>query len=310
MKKSAFSFAALIAALTVFGQLSGAAAAPQKATLAIAKISAGAALEKKAEADGSAAVLARIAESMDSALTSAIQATRKFELVSRKDLDAVMAEIALSNSGNADSSDANAAKAGRIKGAKYLLAVSIDDFQDLVEKASFAGVGKTVQKRALRLGATAKIIDSSSASILETAEFSVEKSAVAEQSTKIGLKSTGDYNDALISEITREMSAKIAARLADAVFPARIVAKTGDVATINRGDSTSVSIGDEYAVFALGDRMTDPDTGEDLGAEEVMVGRLKIVWQTPKTSQGRLLMDNGVERGQIVRLVKKAGADE
>ena len=104
----------------------------------------------------------------------------------------------------------------------------------------------------------------------------------------------------------RDISTQIANRVADAVFPPKIVGKTGKIATFNRGGGTGVSVGDEYEVFALGEEMVDPDTGDKLGYEEVSVGRLKVVSVAPKFSRGTLTEDNGVEKGQVVRLVKKA----
>ena len=74
----------------------------------------------------------------------------------------------------------------------------------------------------------------------------------------------------------------------------------------NRGAGTDVEVGDEYNVYALGEEMVDPDTGEKLGSEEVLVGKMTVVEVSPKFSKGRLSEDNGVEKGQLARVSKKA----
>lgn len=42
---------------------------------------------------------------------------------------------------------------------------------------------------------------------------------------------------------------------------------------INRGSECGIGLNDHYLVFGLGDNVTDPDTGEDLGALEIVKGR-------------------------------------
>lgn len=173
-----------------------------------------------------------------------------------------------------------------------------------MESAKFATLGKSVEKRVLRFGAVGKIIDSSTGSIIETTNFTISNSDMSDQSMSIS--ASGNLNDALIGEISRLMSNKIAVRVADTIFPIKILAKTGKIATLNRGDGTGIKVGDEYEVFALGEPIIDPDTGENLGAEEIAVGKLKISRITPKTSQGTITEDNGVDKGQILRPLEKA----
>lgn len=117
----------ILSAAMAFALASGFAQQAEKTTLGITKITAGQSLQAKMKADGKTQTLSRVLESLDSNLTAAIQATRKFELVSRSDLDAVSKEIAFAESGNV-ADDKNAAKSGMLKGAKYILVVSVDDF--------------------------------------------------------------------------------------------------------------------------------------------------------------------------------------
>ena len=73
----------------------------------------------------------------------------------------------------------------------------------------------------------------------------------------------------------------------------------------NRSKDTGVKVGDIYEIFALGEAMIDPDTGENLGAEETLIGTIKVTSVLPKFSKGTIVgEDNGISKGQILRLKK------
>jgi hypothetical protein len=46
---------------------------------------------------------------------------------------------------------------------------------------------------------------------------------------------------------------------------------------INRGSRQGVKVGDGFLIFGTGPHIADPDTGEDLGALELVRGRGKVV---------------------------------
>ncbi len=273
----------------------------EKATLAVTKISATPTLIQKVRLDGRGEeALNRILESMDSNLTAAILAGRKFELVSRSDIDAISKEIAFAESGNV-AADKNAAKAGMIKGVKYILVVSVDDFQDYVEKASFESLGKTAEKRILRFGAVAKLIDSSTGSIKEATNFILTENDISDKS--MAVSASGNLNDAIIAQMSRKMSEKISNRISDVIFPIRILAVQGAEVVVNRGENAGIEVGDMFDVFAQGDALIDPDTGENLGNAEFKIATVQIRRVNPKISNAMLVGQNGgLAVGQVLRL--------
>ena len=46
---------------------------------------------------------------------------------------------------------------------------------------------------------------------------------------------------------------------------------------INKGSTDEVQVGENFLIFRLGETISDPDTGEHLGALEIVVGRAKVV---------------------------------
>jgi len=97
------------------------------------------------------------------------------------------------------------------------------------------------------------------------------------------------------------MAEKIAHRVTDVIFPAKVVAIEGKQVTVNRGDSTGIATGQIWNVFALGQELIDPDTKESLGRQETLVGKVKITSVLPKASNAETLQDSGIMAGSILR---------
>jgi hypothetical protein len=107
------------------------------------------------------------------------------------------------------------------------------------------------------------------------------------------------------------MAERVALRVLDVLYPAKVIAKTGDQVTINRGDGGGVEAGQTWNVYALGEEMIDPDTGISLGREEVKIGSEKITDVQPLFSRARVVEDNGIDKLQVLRREKpeKVAAD-
>ncbi len=86
-----------------------------------------------------------------------------------------------------------------------------------------------------------------------------------------------------------------------AVYPIKIAhynAKTG-VVTVNRGKG-SLNVGDKLKVFAQGEIIIDPDTGEALGSDEEMIGVISVTAVRKKLSKAKIV-EGSVEVGAICR---------
>ncbi|MGB7748868.1 MAG: CsgG/HfaB family protein [Verrucomicrobiia bacterium] len=244
--------------------------------------------------------MSRIIESLDSQLVDRINATRKFDVVGRSDLNDIIKEQDLGASGNVDAN--TAAKAGKLTGAKYLLVTTVDDFQDYVEKATFEGTGRSATKRVFRLSVVGKVYDSSTGKLLESANFQTGNDAFKQiQEERNYSVKDGELSDEMMVAVSRDMAQKIANHVADVIFPAKVLVKRDNEVTINRGEGGGVAVGDTFNVFALGQELIDPDTKEFLGREEAKVGRVKITQVNPKTSTAQILEDTGIDKGAILR---------
>ena len=269
-----------------------------KDPLAVTPVKALPSLQKTTDAKGKTLSLGRVVEALDGQLIDRVNATRKFQIVARSDFKELVSAQSYDASGNVKPETAS--KIGELTGAKFLLVTSIDDFADFSETATFPGIGKSATKRLIRLSAVGKIWDSSTGKLLESVNFQHSVKDIYEErsnSTK-----DGNLSDELLLTIARELAEKLAVRVADVIFPAKVLVKRDKQITINRGDVSGVEVDQIWNVFAVGQEMIDPDTKEVLGKEEVLMGKAKIISVQPKFSTAELLEDTGVDKGAILRL--------
>ncbi len=271
----------------------------QKETIGVTAVKPTQAILQNVDRAGKRISLDRVLQSMNGQLIDRINATRKFQVVARGDLDDILKEQDFASSGNVDLDDKSAAQQFKIAGVKYLIVTTVDDFQDYNEVATFQGTGRSATKRVIRLSCVGKIYDSTTGKLLESTNFQISNKDVSENKTYSVRDS--NLNEDLLVAIAREMSGKIANRVTDVIFPPKVLSKRGKQVTINRGDGTDIAVGQIWNVFALGDELIDPDTKESLGREEILIGKVKITGVLPKTSTAEIIEDLGIDKEAVLR---------
>lgn len=268
-----------------------------KETLGVSPVVASPSLLQSVKEAGSNVALGRVMDSLDVQLLQALNETGRFTIVERQNLQPILQEQAIGASGNI--APDTAAAAFRLTGADYLLILGIDDFQDFVDSATFANISREIERRKVRIGGVARLYNTATGTLRSSVAVSVEETDVQEYFT-MGQRQ-GDTTQAIYSAIARLMASQVANGLADSLYPARVLAKTGNQITLNRGEGTGIAPGQVWLVFATGEEMIDPDTGESLGQEEIMLGSAEIVRVSARTAQAILSEDNGVAQGHILR---------
>jgi hypothetical protein len=299
MKKSFISRGFAILGFTAFVMPSAVRA--EKATLGIAPVKSSPSLVESTRRDGRETQMGQVIEALDGQLIDRINATRKFEMVSRSDLKELHAEQDYASGGNVDANDKNRAKQFKEAGAKYLLVTTVDGFKDFSENSVVGETGQSATIRVLSLSTVAKIYDSTTAKLLESANFQIRK----EQrllSLKRGNENSALSDDLLVG-VARDMAEKVANRVADVIYPAKVISRMDKQVTINRGDGTGIAVDQVWNVYATGKELKDPDTGEILGVQEVLVGKVKVTSVLPKVSTADIVgEDTGIAEGAIVRM--------
>lgn len=271
----------------------------QKETLGVSTVKPTPAVVQSVEKMGKMVMMDRVIQSLDGQLIDRINSTRKFEVVARSDLRDVLKEQEFAVSGNVETHDKSSAQQFKISGVKHLLVTTVDDFQDYNEVATFQATGRSATKRVIKLSCVGKIYDSTTGKLLESANFQISNKDFTENRTYSTRDS--ELSDELMVAIAREMASKIANRVIDVIFPPKVLSRRDKQITINRGDGTDIAIGQIWDVFAVGEELIDPDTNENLGREEVVVGKIKITSVLPKTSTAEVMEDYGIDKLAILR---------
>lgn len=242
---------------------------------------------------GKSASLAKLLDALDGQLIQEIQRQRKFEVVADSAMKAVLdtQDRNIGLGGGAPSSGIPA-----VATCDYTLVVTVDDFQDSTVRRSFEGGTVVESRRTLRVGATAQIYRED-ATLLEAVDF--RKSGAANSSSLPGAGvGTGG---GMLASYAEALASRVASHTTDTIFPARILANTMGVVTFNRGEGTGVAVGQVWEARIQGRVLIDPDTGEELGSEEATVGWVKVVEVLPKSSRAEILLDEGVDEGNLLR---------
>jgi hypothetical protein len=294
MKLGRIFLAGLAATLVAATALAQDAAGKKK--LAVTKITANPAVAQRMSAQGVKLSLESILQGLDGQVHDRLLNTRRFEMIERADADALATEAAASG------------QAFSFNGADYILTIRVDGFNDRSETRRLASLGKTIMGRAIEISAVAKITEVATQRAISSANLFVKKYD-SENRSENTVHAVGEQTDALMMDAVRELAQKIAGRTTDAVFPARVIGKRDKVVTINRNDQSGIAVGQVWEVYALGDELVDPDTG-DKTREEVLVGKVKVTRVTPQNSQAEILEDTGIDRGAIVRRIETEEAEE
>ena len=260
----------------------------QKETLAISTVKATPELENKIKSLGKNSELKQLTQSLEQMFADRISANNKFQIVSRNDSDRGLVNPQTS------------ARLGQIKGAKYILISTLDDFQDRTRILKIDNERK-LSIRSLRVSLITKLYDSTTSALLDSATQTFTNEMRRNINPTV-LSDEGPNTDQIFADASRKIADKIAADITNAIFPAKIVGCTFPLITINRGEGTGIKSGQTWVVYAIGEEMIDPDTGESLGTEEIPICKAKVLTVKTKTTTLQIVGDDmGVEKGMIVR---------
>ncbi|MEI7658746.1 MAG: hypothetical protein WCK33_11845 [Phycisphaerae bacterium] len=256
----------------------------------------------QAATTGSAgASLRQVVEAADSQLLNAVEQTRKFEMVPR-DPNAVIREQDFAQSGNVSKLDAKAAKPFQMAGVSHIAMVTIDNYQDVTSRMELGGsLGATQgERRVIQLQAVVSVIDATKATVLRSTNVRLERAQTNE--VLAGSTVDGRATDALVGLVSRDLAKQAANAITDMLYPAKVVGYTLGTITFNRTAGSGAANGQYWRVYAAGEEMKDPDTGESLGREEVPVGWAVVTEAGDRFSKAEAIVDNGIDRGAILRL--------
>lgn len=245
--------------------------------------------------------LNRIVNSLESQFTSALNATRVFQLVERNrkedlELEQGFAAVAV------DPNDKNAAQTGKMAGAKFAFLPQIDGFEDKSETAEYQAIGRASLSRKLFLSAVVQIVDTTTGKLLPDSP-SIQLTRIEEiENARIGQVSGSDE---VIVVLAKEMARKLSQEVVALLRPAKVLTVTGRQIMFNRGSDAGFTKGDLVEIYAV-QNVKDEDTGE-MFRNEVPVGQAVINRIDKNQSYAAINGDDmGITKGCVVRFLKTA----
>lgn len=231
---------------------------------------------------------AEIRDMLDQAIESQLVQSRKFAVLTRRNLSDMSKELNLIASDSVNK--AEKAKLGQMLGGDYILIPEIADANASFRTQTIQVTGQTkvTAEGGITLGM--RVITAATGEI----KFSDTYTASASQHPdSLGLIQA--VADAAVSD------------LVERIFPARVISTTKDDFVINFGGDT-VQEGALYRVFTEGEAMIDPYTGESLGAREQEVALAEIYRVEAKVAYARVVAGGGVNPGMVARRDRAAEA--
>ncbi len=233
----------------------------------------------------------QLSSELTKAFTSAFTNTRRFSILDRSEQDVYNAEKKLIQS--SDTAITEKAKLGNVLGADYILTGKVKDVNIWETQQYLSFTNET----AIHRGASANI--EYTLMVFGTRQVKMSNTV----SVQLSENEVNTLNcSSAVTVMLKKAAEKIASDCIDNIYPMMVIRKNDSQIYVNMGTG-SVNVGDIYGVYALGEQMIDPYTGESLGEEETKIATLQITTVKPKYSVGRLVSGNinNVGENQICR---------
>lgn len=214
----------------------------------------------------------RYQELLTTTVGEALVASRRFDVLNRRNDALFEAEKAFIQGG--DAATAEVARLSQASGADYLI---VAELQGLSISNNM--------RETIRMTGEVLVRSAVSGTLrLEVIEFASRKVKWS-SSQKFGgtYEGVSSIGAGTLSRLIGGAADKLMDNLIASIYPIRVIKVVGDVAIINRGEG-SATVGETYAVFLMGEELTDPQSGESLGVMEIEAGLGKITEVKPKFS--------------------------
>ncbi len=232
-------------------------------------------------------------------ITDDIINTRKFEVLERERIKSVLSEQSLKEAG-VTGADGSGPESGKMKSAGYVIYGSVLSLgKDSTRVSGDVAAGKMTAKVEIQL----RLANAENGKIVSSKTIVATKSQA--RMAGAGVSTSGNVSEQALTDALREASKKVTEALMELAFPVKILTVSAASAKANLTREQTEE-GALYNVFALGEELIDPDTNESLGADEELVGCMRVSRVAPKFATlvpvGDLDMAS-VKKGMLLRRV-------
>lgn len=254
-----------------------------------------------------------LGEGVADMLVTALVKSNKFSVIERQELEKVLEEQKLGESGLVTAE--TAPKLGKLLGVELLVVGSVSEFGTKESQVSggLSFISGGVKTKTARAVVDVRLVNTVTGEIV-----AAEKKEGEESSTGIGFDYEGiDFNnmdswdDTDAGKATREavdgVVELIVQNMASIPWSGKVLKVNADGTLLMKpGSEGNVKVGMEFEIFRVGESIKDPDTGLDLGAEEEKIGRIKVIEDAlkGKAAKAKIVEGKDIQTGDIIREAK------
>lgn len=220
------------------------------------------------------------ARDLDTELTAVLVNCGIYNVVERAQLDHVIKELGLHSSGMINGK--TAIQFGQLTGTDYSV---IGNVVAADVMRSDNGLWKGVKAK-IKMGL--KFIDNKTGAI-KIADIFEGSNTVSE------FENQNPNGHILLSNAAKDVAKKVLARIQE-VNPVigNVLGVQGDMVYISIGSEMGARKNEQYVIFNEGNILTDPITGDIIGVQETVIGKVKVVEVRPKYSICEVKKSKGV----------------
>jgi ABC-type transport system involved in Fe-S cluster assembly fused permease/ATPase subunit len=202
--------------------------------------------------------------------------SRKFNMLSRTQIDKVMDENRLTESEWALPGQVE--MMAKLLVADYLVTGVINRLETAAVSQNIAITGETRPRLVTTFKIQFQILQSSTGKIV-LADQVINKLRSDEVRRDIPALerrywTAADYKDLLFTRTATEVGNAILA----GIYPIKVNKVSNNEVILNRGSGAGIEVGQYYLVLNQGEAITDVDTGELLGGAEIQVGMIEVMY--------------------------------
>jgi curli biogenesis system outer membrane secretion channel CsgG len=243
-------------------------------------------------------------------LTTALVKSGKFIVIERQELEKVLDEQKLGESGLV--TPESAPKVGKLLGAELFVVGSVSEFG--TKESNIGGsvplFGAALKTKTARAVVDVRLVNTTSGEIIaaETKEGSESSTGVAVSYESIDFNNMDSWDDTDAGKATREavdgVVELITENMTKIPWMGKILKVNADGTVLMKpGSEGNVKPGMTFDVFRVGEDVIDPDTGMSLGAEETKIGTIKVTDDALKGKAAKAKVTDGkdLQNNDIVR---------
>ena len=221
----------------------------------------------------------------------------RFKIMERNRIDEVLSEQALQ--GEFSGSGTNMAMGA----VDYIVYGSVTKFgkkEKVIQTNKFSSV-----KIITEFGIDLKVVSALDGEVRRAEAVNVVLETASGMST--GKVSTGDAAADPLSDVQRRAAKKVAAAIAESIFPIGVITFRDNEAYLNYGEAI-LTVGDRLKVIEPGEELIDEATGLNLGATETVIGTVEVTEALEKFSKAKVIRGGNPGKGMQARIIKDASS--